>query len=183
MDSRELIKDTIEFNNPQRIPRDLWTLPWAENKYPETIKKINEQYPPDIVRCPGYYRQELPIEGYRYKKGEFIDEWGCRFVNLHEGIHGEVKNPILDEWDKLNQIHIPEERLTLNKEKINLAEQIQGKISGDKQVLDLKDPDIELTLGQVALLEEEISYLLEEIKAKRKIFVEKRRRKYLEKTD
>ncbi|MFP4109466.1 MAG: hypothetical protein ACOCPS_00160 [Desulfonatronovibrio sp.] len=71
----------------------------------------------------------------------------------------------------------------LNKEKINLAEQVQGKISGSKQVLDLKDPDIELTLGQVALLEEEISYLLEEIKAKRKIFVEKRRRKYLEKTD
>ncbi|MFP4398526.1 MAG: hypothetical protein ACLFPK_00290 [Desulfonatronovibrio sp.] len=71
----------------------------------------------------------------------------------------------------------------LNKEKINLAEQVQGKISGSKQVLDLKDPDIELTLGQVALLEEEISSLLEEIKAKRKIFVEKRRRKYLEKTD
>ncbi|MFP4083295.1 MAG: hypothetical protein ACLFT1_01965 [Desulfonatronovibrio sp.] len=71
----------------------------------------------------------------------------------------------------------------LNKEKINLAEQVQGKISGSKQVLDLKDPDIELTLGQIAILEEEISCLLEEITAKRAIFVEKRRRKYLEKTD
>lgn len=67
----------------------------------------------------------------------------------------------------------------LNKEKIALADQIQRKISGKEHTLDLKDRDIELTLVQVTLLEEEISYLLEQIKARRDIFVEKRRRKYL----
>ncbi|MFO7727892.1 MAG: hypothetical protein R6X11_06155 [Desulfonatronovibrio sp.] len=71
----------------------------------------------------------------------------------------------------------------LNMEKITLAEQILRKNSANEQTLDLKDPDIELALGQVALLEEEISYLLEEIKAKRDIFVEKRRRKYLKTQD
>jgi hypothetical protein len=34
MTSRELVKAALEFASPQRIPRQLWFLPWASARYP-----------------------------------------------------------------------------------------------------------------------------------------------------
>ena len=42
MTSRELVLSTLEFRNTEgRVPRQLWTLPWAANRYPEIIEKMN----------------------------------------------------------------------------------------------------------------------------------------------
>ena len=34
MNSRELVRRTIEFDSPPGIPRQTWLLPWAEDHYP-----------------------------------------------------------------------------------------------------------------------------------------------------
>ena len=120
---RELVYETLEFRGPQRVPRDLWVLPWTEMNYPEELKKIMENYPGDIVNAPGFHR-ELPLtEGDAYAKGQFIDEWGCIFENRSEGIIGEVKQAIVlpadEEWNDTSRIHIPIEWLTIDKDKIN----------------------------------------------------------------
>ncbi len=40
MTSRELVHATLEFRNTEgRVPRDLWTLPWANQNYPNELKK------------------------------------------------------------------------------------------------------------------------------------------------
>ncbi len=49
MTSRELVIKTLEFDNPSRIPRQLWLLPWAQNHHPEQLKKIQDDYPDDIA--------------------------------------------------------------------------------------------------------------------------------------
>jgi len=119
MKSRDLVKNTLEFKRPEKIPRQLWTLPWAETRYPETLEKIHTEYPDDIVLAPPYYRQKLPQIGERYKIGFFTDEWGCKFNNLQDGIHGEIKEPLIKTWSDIDKVHIPEERLSINIDKIN----------------------------------------------------------------
>ena len=41
--SHDRIIQTLEFDTPDRIPRDLWTLPWANTHHPNEIEKIREQ--------------------------------------------------------------------------------------------------------------------------------------------
>ncbi|MBE6904386.1 MAG: methyltransferase [Ruminococcaceae bacterium] len=122
MTSRELVKNTLEFKNTNdRVPRQLWVLPWARTNYPDSLSKIADKYPDDIVSAPCIYKEEPKTEGSPYKMGEYIDEWGCKFINIHPGIIGEVKEPIVkdDEWCDISQVHIPVEMLTLDKEKVN----------------------------------------------------------------
>ncbi len=67
----------------------------------------------------------------------------------------------------------------LKVENIRLAELVQKKAEENKYSLDLMDPEVELALGQIDLLKEEIIYLENEFRTKRNIFVENRKQKYL----
>lgn len=70
-------------------------------------------------------------------------------------------------------------RKRLNIENIRLARLVRKKAAENRLSLDLTDPEIDLALGQVELLREEIVYLKMEMQAKRGIFVESRKQKYL----
>lgn len=125
--SRKLVKDTLNFSNISgRVPRQLWTLPWATKRYKNEIEKLLLDYPDDIVSVPDSHKEYTvsPIRtGDLYAIGDYIDEWGCKFTNLQEGIIGEVKKPLIDasdeEWEDSSKIHIPTELLTIDKNKIN----------------------------------------------------------------
>ena len=67
----------------------------------------------------------------------------------------------------------------LKLENIALAELVQKRAIEDEQVIDLKDPEIKLSLGQIQLLREEVLYLQKEMQSRRDVFVEKRKQKYL----
>lgn len=81
MDFRELVERTLEFNHPKRVPRQLWTLPWAEIHHPEMLRKIWSDFPDDIVGVPGFYREPVHTFGEPYEIGTYVDEWGCIFEN------------------------------------------------------------------------------------------------------
>ena len=119
MNSRDLVNNTLEFKNPSRVPRQLWVLPWAENKYPEYIRKIQRAYPDDITFPVFDYKQELSSKGDQFGIGSYTDEWGCVFENKQAGIIGEVKNPILQNLSDWDQIRVPVERLSFNSDQIN----------------------------------------------------------------
>ena len=38
--SRQLVKQTLDFAAPSRVPRQLWYLPWAENHYPVELDRV-----------------------------------------------------------------------------------------------------------------------------------------------
>ncbi len=67
----------------------------------------------------------------------------------------------------------------LDQEKIRLANAVLERPTGQDGRLSLKDPDLDLILGQVSFLEEEAEHLRKELQAKRRTFLEKRRAKYL----
>ena len=95
MGSKEIVIKTLEFDKPERVPRQLWLLPWAKNNYPDQISEIRERFPDDIVNSAPVYKKPLRTEGDRYDVGIYIDEWGCKFENRHKGIIGQVKEPLI----------------------------------------------------------------------------------------
>ena len=99
MRSKERIRRTLEFENPDRIPRHCWILPYAEQRYPEAVKRLRTLYPDDIVHAPAVYEHAPDLQGSKYKAGLFIDEWGCRFHNMEEGIIGLVTEPLISTWE------------------------------------------------------------------------------------
>ena len=117
--SRQIVRKTLDFEKPSRIPRQIWILPWAEKKYPQTIDLLQNKYPDDILSSPAFYKKPLKVQGDRYSTGHYVDEWGCKFSNPQEGIIGIVKEPLIDKWEDLENFKPPESILDLDKEKIN----------------------------------------------------------------
>ena len=95
--SRELVIGCLRFAHPDRIPRDLWVLPWATERYPDTFAKLKERYPSDFAGPAPVYRPSPRIKGNPFAVGEYIDEWGCIFTNIQEGVIGEARTPIVEE--------------------------------------------------------------------------------------
>jgi hypothetical protein len=119
MNPRDIVKQTLEFQSPGRIPRQIWLLPWAADHYPEVVKKLQTVYPDDIIGCPGFCERPLPGEGDRYALGTSVDDWGCTFVNIQKGAIGEVKDPQLEDLADVDKVRVPIERLTVNKDEVN----------------------------------------------------------------
>ena len=121
---RELVRKTLEFENKEsRAPRHLWTLPWAMSHYPQELKSIQQNFPDDIISAPAKYAVSPVTCGDAYAVGQFTDEWGCVFENLHAGIIGEVKEPVIDpedeEWEDLSRVHFPVEWLSFDTDTVN----------------------------------------------------------------
>lgn len=119
MKSRELVLKTLNFDNPQRIPRHLWLLPWAEKRYPDYVKRIRELYPDDIAQATAVYRKPLNLTGGKYQAGVYVDEWGCKFVNMEDGLMGIVHEPLIRDWSDLDHFKTPDATLDIDKDAIN----------------------------------------------------------------
>lgn len=124
MTSKELVLSTLEFRNTEgRVPRQLWTLPWANNNCPDMIEKLSKDFVWDFDGPAAKY-EKLPItKGDPYEVGEYVDEWGCVFTNIHRGIIGEVKHPLImdDDWNDAGNVHIPEELLSFDIDQVNAS--------------------------------------------------------------
>lgn len=118
--SRELVYQTLNFENPARAPRQLWALPWAGLNYKDELAAIQRDYPDDITGVPGFLRENPTTSGDPTAIGSFVDEWGCEFENIQAGVIGEVKDPLVKDWAAdVAKVHIPRELLTIDPEKIN----------------------------------------------------------------
>ncbi len=109
--SREIVRRCLRFENPARIPRHLWVLPWAQKRYAKAIAEINEKFPGDFAACPRTCHPSKRIKGDPWQTGYFTDEWGCVFYNIQEGLSGEVRNPILNNLNDWTSIDPPYDML------------------------------------------------------------------------
>lgn len=119
MSSRNLVKETLEFAAPNRIPRQTWILPWAERQHPDKVAQFRKRFPDDLIWAPALYNHPLKISGDRYGIGEYTDEWGCKFTNVHDGIIGAVREPLIRTWEDLDYFQPPLETLSLDIEAVN----------------------------------------------------------------
>lgn len=122
MTSKERVLATLEFRNKtDRAPRQLWSLPWANEHFPDMMKKLETDFEWDFSG-PDTVWKELPqTKGNPYTAGEYVDEWGCVFTNIHRGVIGEVKQPVVEDedWADAGKIHIPEELLSFRIDQVN----------------------------------------------------------------
>jgi hypothetical protein len=126
MTSRELVLATLEFRNTTgRAPRQIWTLPWANQHYPKEVDQLFRDFPPDVTGIGAPLAEPTIAKGDPCAIGQYTDEFGCVFENIHGGIIGEVKNPQIGEddpdWDGACHVHIPEEMLTFDRDFVNRA--------------------------------------------------------------
>ena len=119
MTSRELVRRTLEFKTPPRVPRQAWILPWAEDHYPTEVARLRAEFPDDIVASPALYHSPLPVVGSRYEKGLYVDEWGCRFTNIHGGVIGIVREPLIRDWSDLERFRTPDAPLAVDRAAVN----------------------------------------------------------------
>jgi hypothetical protein len=119
MTSRELVRRSLQFDRPPSVPRQAWVLPWAESRYPAEVARLRAEFPDDIVTAPGLYRSPLPVVGSRYEQGIYVDEWGCRFDNIHGGVIGIVREPLIREWSDLEAFRTPACTLAVDRDAVN----------------------------------------------------------------
>jgi uroporphyrinogen decarboxylase len=115
---RELVRQTLEFRSPPRLPRQLWVLPWATSRYPEELERIEQEFPQDITTIPFLCSEPVPGGGNAHAVGTFVDAWGCTFENLQEGIIGQVKEAQLSDWSEAADLRFPAERLEFDEEAV-----------------------------------------------------------------
>ncbi len=116
---KELVQKTLAFSSPERIPRQIWILPWAEEQYPDAVHRLKHYFPDDIVDAPALYKEPLEVVGDRYSPGTYIDEWDCTFNNLQSGIIGIVLKPLVSDWKDLDSFKPPESVLNLDRDAVN----------------------------------------------------------------
>jgi len=125
--SRELVIRTLDFKNSGRVPRHLWTLPWAEMNYPDELAEIRTAFPDDIetlawpLTAEGFTSRPGDKEGEPYEMGTYLDFWGCRFTSVHRGIIGETKEALINDEDWLDddKLVLPEKVLDIDKTAVN----------------------------------------------------------------
>lgn len=127
MNSKELVRKTLAFESPGKIPRQLWVLPWAERRYPETVRRLRHLYPDDIVSAPEIYKRKPKRHGDRYSRGTYVDEWGCTFTNNLDGAIGIVREAAVAAWEDLDGWKAPEETLSVDREAVNAYCRKSGK--------------------------------------------------------
>lgn len=121
MNSRELVYQTLNFENPARVPRQLWILPWASNTYPDKLKKIRSDFPDDMTMVPGFNKILPKTQGDPSEPELYTDDWGCKFTNVQRGIIGEMKEPLIkdEEYSDIDALRTPEENIGIDIEKVN----------------------------------------------------------------
>lgn len=113
--SRELLYRTLRFEPTPRVARNLWTLPWAETRYPAEMAAIRRDFPDDFDYPKVDFPQPSCVRGDPYEVGTFVDEWGCAFVNIQAGAIGEVKDPIVKSYESdLDKVCPPHDWITMN---------------------------------------------------------------------
>ncbi|MBS3812897.1 hypothetical protein KGY64_03645 [Candidatus Bipolaricaulota bacterium] len=118
MTGRDRVIRTLEFNNPDRVPRDLWWLPAVEMFREDELLKLLNEFPMDIDYpdfAPGssevQRQSNLPnftVYGLENPTvGSYIDEWGSIWNVREDGVIGEVKDPVLKDLGRIDALQPP----------------------------------------------------------------------------
>lgn len=105
--SRERVKAALTFSHPDRAPRDLWALPYVGLFRKEELDQLHKEYSFDIggtQLSPGSSNDDWQ----RFSKaGTYTDEWGSVWHLAEPGVVGEVKQPVLPDYSRLDNFRPP----------------------------------------------------------------------------
>ncbi len=119
MTPRELVRRTLHYDSPSRVPRQAWVTPWAERHFPDVAARLRAEFPDDIVTAPALYLDPPPVVGHPHKAGVYVDEWGCRFENPYDGLLGLARDPLIARWSDADRFRTPDRLLAVDVGAVN----------------------------------------------------------------
>lgn len=111
MNSRERVIKTLNFEEVDRLPRNLWRLPGVEMFRKDELNEVLERYPEDYSSTVYSYGNGKRCKGNPNTVGEYTDAWGCVWHVAEPGVVGEVKEYPLSDWSSLDSYQMPWELL------------------------------------------------------------------------
>jgi len=116
--SHERVCRCLEFRNPDRPPRDLWSLPWVFQFALEERDALLRRFPGDfadtyaLAESIAVFRLSSMAEGSRcrghpFRRGSYTDSWGNGWSAGEDGVVGEVVAPALADWAALATFQPP----------------------------------------------------------------------------
>ena len=112
MTGREIFTRTLRHEPVERLPRDLWTVPYIGMYRRDEWERVLAMYPVDLTGAGGFHYGESPyVKGEAYRKGSYTDEFGAVWEVLEDGVTGEVKDPIIKTMKDLDSYKLPWEML------------------------------------------------------------------------
>ncbi len=112
MNSRERVINTLTQQKVDRLPRDLWYVPYIPLFRKDELDRLLESFPTDFIGPKGIrYGKSHYAKGEPYRMGGYVDEFGSCWEVKEEGVTGEVKDPPIKTIDDLNKYRLPYEML------------------------------------------------------------------------
>lgn len=130
MTSRERVIKTLNFQRPDRAPRDLWYPLALELFRKDELELFLEKFPRDFTLPEYSYGESSRAKGTPGIT-DYVDSWGCFWRLGEPGVAGEVKRPALLEWSDLDSYKPPWEVL----EKADLSNVNKSCAATDKFTL------------------------------------------------
>jgi len=132
MTGRELYQRTLNQEEVERLPRDLWMVPYIHMYRNDELQRFYELYPVDVTGAPGIKYGKSPYtKGEHYRIGKWVDEFGSEWTALENGVAGEVKNPPIKTQADLDKYVLPWEML----DEASFRDQAQDYNKTDKFVM------------------------------------------------
>jgi uroporphyrinogen decarboxylase len=111
MNSRERVRRTLEFKQPDRAPWNLWALGWVYMYAKDQMEALQREFPDDFIGA-GYLGKSDRYRGGDGRGGtDYVDEWGSVWSLGEDGVAGEVTSPVLADWSALATFQPPREIL------------------------------------------------------------------------
>jgi uroporphyrinogen decarboxylase len=100
VESREIVRRAIEFEDPPRLPFFLGKF-WTDR-----LSQGIKNFPNDVCDCWEIDRQE---SGWFFDN-PVQDDWGCKWTKTHVKNMGQVVGHPLEDWSRLNTFRPPDPR-------------------------------------------------------------------------
>lgn len=105
----DLLIKAMTYAYPEKLPVSVGVLPKAWFDRYDDFALLSKEYPNLMPAAPNVEELRANLS-YSYRAGEWVDEWGCVWENLEEGMEGIVKRHPLPEREMIWDLQIPTQR-------------------------------------------------------------------------
>jgi hypothetical protein len=109
MSYTDLLVKAMTYKSPETIPVAVGMLPALWKKYPKEIRDLAARYPQFFGDLSEKYNYET-YTPETYHTGSHIDEWGCVWSNIEEGMESIVTGHPVQKREDILSLKIPDDR-------------------------------------------------------------------------
>ncbi len=105
-----LLEKAIRYQHPESIPASIGMLPAAWIKYGKDLQKLIDEYPQFFGGRQVDLNNIDSIIAPTYHVGEHVDEWGCVWSNVDEGMESIVTGHPVNSEEDVYKLQIPQNK-------------------------------------------------------------------------